>query len=70
MEKNVNIHIFFNSNDFGQHFRRINAEVFDTHIRKDGGIMKSPVNPDKVCSESLCMNPQGVDTTFLPTGPT
>lgn len=47
--------IFYNSNDFGKTFRRLNAEVFDTHIRKDGGIMKSPVNPKKVCWSKIKM---------------
>ena len=44
---------YYNSTDFGKTFRRINAEVFDTHIRKDGGIMKSPKNPNKVCPGNL-----------------
>ena len=56
--KNTNISIklnffFVNSDDFGKKFRRINAEIFNTHIRKAGGIMKSPVNPKKVCCWGL-----------------
>ena len=52
--KNTNISVklncfFVNSDDFGKKFRRINAEIFNAHIRKTGGIMKSPVNPKKVC---------------------
>ena len=43
------LYFFFNSDDFGKKFRRINAEIFNTHVRKGGGIMKSPVNPKKVC---------------------
>ena len=56
--KNTNISIklnffFVNSDDFGKKFRPINAEIFNTHIRKTGGIMKSPVNPKKVCCWGL-----------------
>lgn len=38
----------YESTDFGKEFKRINAQVFNTRIRKDGGILKSPVNRDKV----------------------
>ena len=41
--------LVFISDDFGKTFKRINAEIFNTRIRKDSGIMKSPVNPKKVC---------------------
>ena len=56
--KNTNTSIklnffFINSDDFGKKFRPINAEIFNTHIRKAGGIMKSPVNPKKVCCWGL-----------------
>ena len=56
--KNTNISVklnffFVNSDDFGKKFRPINAEIFNTHIRKAGGIMKSPVNPKKVCCWGL-----------------
>ncbi|CAH3016922.1 unnamed protein product [Porites evermanni] len=40
--------VLYRSDDFGKKFRPINAEIFNTHIRKAGGIMKSPVNPKKV----------------------
>ncbi|KAJ7388869.1 Sortilin [Desmophyllum pertusum] len=48
----------YKSDDFGKTFKRINAEIFNTHIRKDSGIMKSPVNPKKVCSISDSCVPQ------------
>lgn len=38
----------YKSEDFGKTFKHVNAEVFNTHIRKDSGILKSPVNPNKV----------------------
>lgn len=38
----------YKSTDFGKSFHRINAQIFETHLRKDAGIMKSPVNPNKV----------------------
>lgn len=38
----------YKSVDFGETFTRINAETLNTQIRKDNGILKSPVNPDKV----------------------
>jgi len=41
----------FISVDFGKTFTHINAEIFNTQIRKDNGILKSPVNPDKVCGK-------------------
>lgn len=40
--------VLYRSDDFGKTFKQVNAEIFNTHIRRDGGIMKSPVNPNKV----------------------
>ena len=41
----------FFSVDSGKSFTRINAAISNTQIRKDNGILKSPVNPDKVCGK-------------------
>ena len=57
----VNVTSFFLfscfSEDFGKTFKHVNAEVFNMHIRKDSGILKSPVNPNKVStSPILCLS--------------
>ena len=53
---NVNVFFLFScfSEDFGKTFKHVNAEVFNMHIRKDSGILKSPVDPNKV-SNSLIL---------------
>ncbi|RMX56756.1 hypothetical protein pdam_00022246, partial [Pocillopora damicornis] len=38
----------YKSEDFGKNFNHVNAEVFNMHIRKDSGILKSPIDPNKV----------------------
>lgn len=38
----------YKSEDFGKTFNHVNAEVFNMHIRKDSGILKSPIDPNKV----------------------
>ena len=43
--------LYFISLDSGKTFTRINAEISNTQIRKDNGILKSPVNPNKVCGK-------------------
>ena len=41
------LHVYF-STDSGKNFKVIEDKILDGKIRKDFGIMKSPVNGDKV----------------------
>ncbi|XP_032235720.1 sortilin [Nematostella vectensis] len=38
----------YKSSDFGKTFKQINTDIFNAHIRRNFGIQKSPVDPNRV----------------------